>query len=134
MTIVLDTNALISSIPSSSVFNKIFRDFVNEEYKLAITNEILSEYFEIMEQRSSTLSRNYFEAFFENSQESFILINPQSRYKEIYIDEDDNKFVDCAIISFSKHLVTSDKHILKQRNEVFYLSCIKPEEYLDLYP
>lgn len=44
------------------------------------------------------------------------LISPSYAFHLIEADEDDNKFVDCAIIGNAKYIVTQDHHfnILKQ--------------------
>jgi predicted nucleic acid-binding protein len=47
MIVVLDTNILLVSLKSNSKYSKIFEYLINEKYELAISNEILFEYFEV---------------------------------------------------------------------------------------
>ena len=46
--VVLDTNALIQALPSRSRYHKIWTDFLAGRYYLCVSNEILSEYEEIL--------------------------------------------------------------------------------------
>ena len=51
MNIVLDTNCLLMSLSRRSRYYPIWRDFVEGKYTLCITNEILTEYEEILTQK-----------------------------------------------------------------------------------
>ena len=55
MRIVLDTNALLVSIPRNSKYRLIFDSFLLKQYSLIISNEILSEYAEIIEQKANSM-------------------------------------------------------------------------------
>lgn len=48
MKIILDTNVLLVSISERSKEHWIFEYFLNEEYELCVTTEILTEYEEIL--------------------------------------------------------------------------------------
>lgn len=51
LNIVLDTNILFVSIPEKSKYRSIFENFINENFVLCITNDILKEYEEILSER-----------------------------------------------------------------------------------
>ena len=55
MNIVLDTNALLVSIPSKSVYRTILEALLNGKFNLILSNEILYEYTEIIERKASIL-------------------------------------------------------------------------------
>lgn len=114
--VVLDTNALIQALPSKSHYHKIWSDFLAGRYCLCVSNEILTEYEEILtEHTSPEVAHNVVEA---------IARHPQTIYRESYfrfhllsdIDKDDDKFVDCAITANADYIVTEDNHFsnLKQ--------------------
>ena len=96
--VVLDTNCLLQSLPSQSPYHKIWQDFLDGTYILCVSNEILNEYEEIIERfSSSAIAKNIVSA---------IVHSPNVLYKESFFrfnliesDPDDNKFVDCAIVS-----------------------------------
>ncbi len=53
MNIVLDTNVLLISLPKLSPYRLIFDKLIVGDYDLYVTNEIISEYFEIIEKKTN---------------------------------------------------------------------------------
>ena len=53
MKIVLDTNVLLISLPTKSKYRPIFDYLINGKFELAISNEIISEYMEIIQQKTN---------------------------------------------------------------------------------
>jgi putative PIN family toxin of toxin-antitoxin system len=94
MKIVMDTNVLLMSIPKKSPYRKIFDGLIEGEYELVISNEILSEYLEILERKTNELVAKNIGEFLINSR-SVQKIDIFYRWNLIEIDPDDNKFVDC---------------------------------------
>ena len=116
--IVLDTNCLLMSIPSKSPYHNVFMSFLRGEYILCITNEILLEYEEIISSKTNAkVAANIINAIL--SRDNIIFINPVYRFRLIESDPDDNKFVDCAIHSNAKYIVTQDKHFDILKSIVF---------------
>ena len=108
--VVLDTNCLIQALPSRSRYHKIWTEFLAGHYNLCVSNEILTEYEEILAMHTSPeVAHNVVEA---------IARHPQTIYRESYfrfhllsdIDKDDDKFVDCAITANADYIVTEDSH------------------------
>ena len=108
--IVLDTNALIQVLPTRSQYHRIWTDFLEGKYRLCVSNEILTEYEEILaEHTSPAVAHNVVEA---------IAHHPLIVYRESFfrfhllsdIDKDDDKFVDCAITAGADYIVTEDSH------------------------
>lgn len=115
MRVVLDTNVLLVSIAPKSVYRPIFEALLAKKYELIVSNDVLSEYREIFEQRANPIvAINMLEALTNLSnvvrQEIYV------KWNIIDVDKDDNKFVDCAIAGNCNYLVTNDKHfnILKE--------------------
>ena len=115
MNIVLDTNCLLMSLSRRSRYYPIWRNFVDGKYSLCITNEILTEYEEILTQKiGAEIASNVIKA---------LLDLPNTKIVQVYYhlhlitaDPDDDKFVDCAFKSNAKYIVTQDHHydVLKQ--------------------
>ena len=109
MKVVLDTNVLLVSISSKSQYHWLFRALLNQLYEIALTNEILMEYEEIISAKYSVpVAKNVIRA---------LLLLPNVSKTEVYynwqlirLDPDDDKFVDCAIASNADFIVTDDKH------------------------
>lgn len=47
--IVLDTNCLILSLPEKSPYHQVWKSFLQGEYTLCVSDEIILEYTEIIE-------------------------------------------------------------------------------------
>lgn len=109
MNIVLDTNCLLMSLSRKGRYYPIWRDFVSGKYTLCFTNEILTEYEEILTQKlGSEIASNVIMA---------ILDLPNTRMVQVYYhlrlvtaDPDDDKFVDCAFKTNARFIVTQDRH------------------------
>ena len=99
--IVLDTNCLIMAISARTKYNQIWKSFLSGDFVLCLSNEILEEYEEVIARNVNPkiagiviytiLTRNNVER-----------LDPHFHFHLIQQDEDDNKFVDCAIVSNAK--------------------------------
>ena len=129
--IVLDTNALLVSISRKSEYRPIFDSLLNGYFTLAITNEILSEYVEIIERKSnSTVATNIAEMLL--NLQNVEKVDVYFKWNLIEADEEDNKFVDCAIAARVKFVVTNDKHFdILKRIEFPKVEIIKIQEFLE---
>lgn len=110
MRIVLDTNCLLVSISSRSNYHWLYESLLAELFELAISNEILTEYVEITQDRTyraTTIDEVY---HFLTHAENVIRVEPTFRWNLINADPDDNKFVDCAFASNADYIVTEDSH------------------------
>jgi uncharacterized protein len=132
MKIVLDTNALLISIPKNSKYRIIFDSFLAHKFTLVLSTEILVEYAEIIEQKSNSIvSSNIIELLMSarnvEKQEIFF------KWQLIDIDKDDNKFVDCAIAGNVDYLITNDRHFNILKSIGFPpLTVISIDEFIEL--
>ena len=113
--IVLDTNCLLACIAHSSKFHSVWTNFLNEEFCLCVSNEIMTEYEEVLVLKTSQTFAEMIIHIILNS-ENVVFVNPHYRFELITADPDDNKFVDCAIIANADYIVSQDAHfdILKK--------------------
>ncbi len=138
MRVVLDTNSLLVSIGRHSKYRPIFDSLLKGRIRLLVSTEILNEYREKLEEKIGL-------AVAENLL-NFMVRSPDVEKIEVYFkwaiitqDEDDNKFVDCALNGRAHYLVTDDRHfrVLKQigfppiqviRTKDFLLELTKSDE------
>ena len=96
--VVLDTNIILSSISSKSPYKIIFDKIFGGELDVFVTADILLEYEEKIQQ-------NFNEHLAEITIQSLEILDNVFftdaffQFNLIQNDEDDNKFVDCAIAS-----------------------------------
>ena len=107
--VVLDTNVLMVSILSQFRFYPIIEAVRNNEIQMCISNEILTEYTEILLTRYKP---NFIEPLISAliNLPNVHFYDPTFQWKLIYADADDDKFVDCTVASSADFLVTNDKH------------------------
>ncbi|QDW28048.1 putative toxin-antitoxin system toxin component, PIN family [Pedobacter sp. KBS0701] len=115
MKVVLDINVLLISIPKKSKYRPIFDALISGYFRSVISNDILSEYVEILEQKTN---------FLVASNAAELLLNLKNvekvdiyfEWKLILSDLDDNKYVDAYVCSNADYIITNDHHfkILKQ--------------------
>jgi putative PIN family toxin of toxin-antitoxin system len=107
--IVLDTNILLSSISRTSENRWIFDKIFSEEIHLIVSNEIITEYEEIISYKTTkSIADNVIRAILNLPGTD--LIQVYYHWNLINQDPDDNKFVDCAIAGNAEYIVTNDKH------------------------
>ena len=105
--IVLDTNVLLVSVSSKSKLHWIFKNLLEGKYILCVTTDILAEYAEIIAQKMGIVASENAMTVLENLPNVTFIT---SYYKfGLLKDEDDNKFVDCAIASNANFVVSHDK-------------------------
>lgn len=107
--IVIDTNCLLAILPSRSPYHCVWNDFLEERIGFCVSNEILSEYEEILSVKTRP---EFAEALIKTliNRRNLIRITPTWRFRLIESDPDDNKFVDCAICGRAELIVSNDKH------------------------
>lgn len=109
MRVVLDTNVILISISSKSVYRPIFDGILQQKYEIAVSNEIISEYVEILETKTNHVVASNIAELLLNLK-NVIRTDIYFNWNLIEGDKEDNKFVDCAVAANVKFVVTNDKH------------------------
>jgi putative PIN family toxin of toxin-antitoxin system len=132
MKIVLDTNVFISGIFFGGQPSQILKSWRQAKIQIVLTEKILEEYKRVGEE----LSTKYPSIDIEPIIELFIifgeLVETKGISETICEDPDDNKFIECAIASQSKLIVSGDKHLL---NISGYkdIEVLKPHKFVENY-
>ena len=129
--VVIDTNCLLQIISRKSPYRPIWDAFLEGRYTLCITNEILDEYQEILEQQiTATVAENVVMLLLNQTNVEFL--DPHFRMGIITADPDDNKFIDCAFASGADYLVSEDSHFNVLRDLPFpQLNLVTLDEFLE---
>jgi uncharacterized protein len=93
MRVCFDTNTFIRIFSRSPAFAKIRQALLRGRITMLISNEILAEYREIIQQRSRFISWTDFAQFIETLQQlhgNVLEVSPQFRFAVIIADPDDN--------------------------------------------
>ncbi len=131
MRVVLDTNCLIMAISARNKYHQVWQDFIDGKYVMCITNEIIEEYSEVISRNISPLLAEFVISTIINRR-NVVMKSPSFAFHLISADEDDNKFVDCAIVSNAKYIVTNDHHFDVLKNITFpKVDVVKLNQFLD---
>jgi len=107
--VVIDTNCLLQIISRRCPYRPIWDAFLAGRFTLCVSEEILAEYQEILEQQiTPTVAENVVMLIL--NQMNVQLVDPHFRMGIITADSDDNKFVDCAFAAGADYLVSEDSH------------------------
>jgi len=131
--VVVDTNIVISMVGKKSPYRWLFDAIINGDLILCISNEILLEYNEILEEKNGVeVAENI---------TNFLSVYPFVEQYQIHFnfnlipnDEDDNKFADCYIVAQAQYLISNDKHFKVLKDLEFpEINIVTIEEFDEIY-
>ena len=130
--IVLDTNCLLISLPRISPYRIIWDRFLEGQFILCVSSEIIEEYSEIISNKTTSEIANNVIATILNSKNTE-LVTPYYRFNLIQTDKDDNKFVDCCITANANYIVSNDRHFdVLKHIEFPHVNVISVKEFSEL--
>ena len=132
MRIVLDTNVFISGIFFTGPPYQILKAWKDKTIQIVLSEEILAEYQRVGEELSSKYSEIDIVPIIDLLTIYGEVVETKDLSVSICEDPDDNKFIECAISSNCKLIVSGDRHLLKisgfQEIEV-----LKPREFIEIH-
>jgi putative PIN family toxin of toxin-antitoxin system len=132
MRIVLDTNVFISGIFFSGPPSQILKAWKDKNIQIVLSEAIHTEYQRVGEELSTKYSEIDIGPIIDLITIYGEVVETKDLSVSICEDPDDNKFIECAISSNCKIIVSGDRHLLNisgfQDIEV-----LKPREFIDLH-
>ncbi len=113
MKIVLDTNVFISGIFFSGPPSQILRAWKNKRLQIILSQDILIEYQRVAESLTLQYPSIDILPIIELVTVHGQFVDTKNVDITVCEDPDDNKFIECAIASDTKIIVSGDKHLLK---------------------
>ena len=132
MKIVLDTNVFISGIFFHGPPAQILEAWKSSKIQIVLSKEILEEYQRVADVLAKKYSEIDISAIIELIAIHGEVIDTEGVEVFECEDPDDNKFLECAIASRAKLIVSGDKHLLKL-NGYQEIGVYKPRDFVDLY-
>jgi putative PIN family toxin of toxin-antitoxin system len=130
MTVVIDCNVFVVCLTSRSPYHYIYQSLIEGKFDLLVSQDILLEYEEIIQQKYGIATANAFMSLL-NELPNVIPISPFYKWLLIDGDPDDNKYCDCAIAGKAAFIVTEDKHFNALRTVSFpQLTAISLDDFL----
>lgn len=127
MRITADTNFFISATQwDNSVAHKLLITLIEKDVEIFTTKEILDEFVGVL-QRDFGYNKEQVNNILEKVMVFVTIVEPKEKLDIIKDDPDDNKILECAIVSKSEYVLTYDKHLLNFK-EFRSIKIVKPEE------
>lgn len=130
MKIVLDTNVFISGIFFSGPPAQILKAWNDQKFQIVISKEILSEYQRVAHELSNKFSAVDIVPIIELLTIYGEIVETEGVSVTVCEDPDDNMFLECAIASNSKIIVSGDKHLLRISG-YRGIDVVKPRNFID---
>lgn len=112
MKVVIDTHGILNAVSSHSPNKWLYDAFIDEQFIWVASNEIISEYSEIIGHNFGLRVSTFVLESLINA-ENFQKFEPNYKWQLVETDPDDDKFVDCAVGANVDYLVSDDKHVRK---------------------
>ena len=132
MKIVLDTNVFISGIFFSGPPSQILRAWKNKRLQIILSQDILIEYQRVAESLTLKYPSIDILPIIELVTVHGQFVDTKNVDITVCEDPDDNKFIECAIASDTKIIVSGDKHLLKVKG-FKGIKVHKPREFVEIY-
>lgn len=133
MIVCVDTNVLMQAAKAGHPLHAIFTGWLQRKFKWAVSNDILTEYEEMLTQRSGRQRWLQFSRVLDLAEaQGSLLIKAQPSYQFhiVTTDPDDNKFTDCAITVGADYLITEDHHFDPLADAGYKPQPINPDEFI----
>jgi putative PIN family toxin of toxin-antitoxin system len=109
MRVVIDTNCLIASVPPKGKYYWLYEAFRAGKFEWLISNEILTEYLEMLTDIYSDETALVVYSILSTSPH-VNFSEPFFKWELMHNDPDDNKFADMVVAGNADYLVANDKH------------------------
>ena len=136
MIVCIDTNVLLQAAKEGHPFSVIIAAWFRRRFLWAVSNEVLTEYEEVITQRSGPQRWLQLSRVFDLAEaRGDLLTNTQPSFKFHVVadDPDDNKFTDCAITAGADFVITEDKHFAPLISAGYKCQPITPKEFIERY-
>lgn len=133
MTVCIDTNVLMSMLSHRHPWKHILEAWTQKRFEWALSNEVLTEYEELILPRVGFLRWDRFMSLLENAAQHSGYIrftSPSYRFRVISADPDDNKFIDCAVAAEAEWIITEDAHFAPLLEAGYKPKPIRPDEFI----
>lgn len=132
MKVILDTNVFISGIFFSGPPLTILKKWAEGHFKLVLSQQILDEYQRVAQGFSRKFPSVDITSIIDTMTIHSQLVDTLGFNVSICEDPDDNKFLECAIASTCKLIVSGDKHLLNL-DGYKSINVVKPRIFVDRF-
>lgn len=111
MKIVIDTNIVVSGIVFGGKPERLLRLAIKNDVEMCISSQILAEYDEIIARLSAKYPKHPKSITLKDLIDSASIVSP-TQTVTVCRDNDDNKFIECALAGKCLYIVSGDADLL----------------------
>ncbi len=133
MTVCVDTNVLVQLFGRQAPYLPILNALLSGELTLAVSNEILFEYQEVVAEMLGSAGWPRVVRVFDLMTQlngNLLQVEPQFGFAVITVDPDDNKFCDCAITANADFVITEDRHFAPLADARYHPKPTTPKDFI----
>jgi len=119
-------------LTTRSPYHIIYQSLLAGKYYLAVSVEILLEYEEVIQDKYSIATAHNLMALLTELPNVYYT-HPHYQWRLIEVDNDDNKYCDCAIAGQASYIVTEDRHFDALKTIAFpALTAVSIDHFLEI--
>jgi putative PIN family toxin of toxin-antitoxin system len=133
MTVCIDTGVLVQIFGHRARHDALLHALLSGRLSLAVSNEILFEYEEVITRMLGPAIWPRVLRIFEIMEElwgNIVHVQPEFRFQIVKDDPDDDKFCDCAITASADFVISEDRHFAPLAHAGYRPQPIQPEDFI----
>jgi uncharacterized protein len=130
--VCIDTNVFVSGVYWAGLPGQVIDLWVDDQFLLIVSVPILEEYREVLVRLGSRMSVDLSSTWISKISQKVTIITTPEQDKRWCRDEDDDKFINCAIRSRSYYLISGDKDILELKEKI-PVEIVTPREFMKVF-
>ena len=132
MKVVLDTNVLISAIFFSGPPSRILSAWIDDEFELVVSTEILEEYREVATRIGGKFPDVELGPVLDRIVSNALLVVPAHLPDDACADPNDIKFLECGVACSAVSVVSGDRALLRASG-YRGVQVLTPRQFVDQY-
>jgi uncharacterized protein len=132
MKVVLDTNVLISAVFFSGPPSRILSAWIDDEFELVVSPEILAEYREVATRIGEKFPDVALGPVLDRIGSNALLVVPVHLPANVCTDPNDIKFLECAVACSADAVVSGDR-ALRRASGYSGAEVLTPRQFVDQY-
>jgi putative PIN family toxin of toxin-antitoxin system len=113
MTVVLDTNVVLSAILFGGKPRQVLEAALSGTVRLFVSEPIIAELQRVLQRPKFGISAQFIQTVVSEFTAIAEWVEPTEHFEVVVDDPTDNQFIDCAVAAKVDYIVTGDNHLLK---------------------
>jgi uncharacterized protein len=113
MTVVLDTNVVLSAILFGGKPRQVLEAALSGTIRLFVSEPMITELQSVLQRPKFGVSAQFVQTIVSEFAAIAEWVEPTEHFEVVEDDPTDNQFIDCAVAAKADYLVTGDSHLLR---------------------